>query len=435
MKSPIRFIFSILFVFVFYSCRNTDTSNSVLFQIQSATYTDDVLVDGTVEAVNSSTLACPRRLEGTIVFLIEEGVLVEEGDTVCILENRESENYLENLVVKVEQSKAQLAKSKADLEMQYALLEAQVQSNEAQTSITNLDTAQIKYLSIQQQKIKELELQIAVIQKEKFQKKLHFLEQINESELKKLKLQIEQDENQVDHIKSILNEMVMLAPQNGMAIRAKSWRSGEKVQEGDEVWGGMPLVKIPDKTEMKVIIQASESNYKRISEGNKVEYTFNAMPGNLAWGSIQKKAPMGKPIKRNSKVKQFEITATVDSFKVIPELGLSANCKVILTEVFDTIVIPQLAIFDEDSIKVVYVKKRKKFEKREILLGESSLKQAVIIAGLNGNEIISFQKPTKTKMKRIVLLPDSLKIVKVEPNVEQSMPIPMEGMPTEKIMN
>jgi hypothetical protein len=81
------------------------------------------------------------------------------------------------------------------------------------------------------------------------------------------------------------------------------------------------------------------------------------------------------------------------------------------------------------------VKKRKKFEKREILLGESSLKQAVIIAGLNGNEIISFQKPTKTKMKRIVLLPDSLKIVKVEPNVEQSMPIPMEGMPTEKIMN
>ena len=293
--------------------------------------------------------------------------------------------------------------------MNFALLKAQVENNEAQTSITNLDSAQLVYLSPQQRKIKELELEKAAIEKVKFEQKLHFLEQINESELKKSKLKIERNQNRADRIGERLNNLILVSPQDGLVIRGIAWATGNKVQEGDQAWSGMPVANIPDLSEMKVTIQAPESAYKRIAENDEIVYTFDAMPGNMAWGKILKKAPMGKPINRNSKVKYFEITASVDSFKIIPDLGISANARIILAQVSDTIVVPQLAIFNEDSINVVYVKNGHNFERREVLLGVSSPKEAVITAGLSGNEVVTYEKPATSKIKSTVLLPDSLK--------------------------
>jgi hypothetical protein len=56
---------------------------------------------------------------------------------------------------------------------------------------------------------------------------------------------------------------------------------------------------------MKVMISASEGNYKRINVSDFVEYSFDAMPENKAWGKITKKAPVGQPVSENSKVKFF----------------------------------------------------------------------------------------------------------------------------------
>ena len=400
-------LFVLLFLLLLGSCKNKN--QSIYYQLIPATFSDIIKVEGTVEAVKSSTITCPSRINGTVIYIIEEGSLVQQGDTVCILENKELVNDYESLLTEVDKSKAQYEKSKADLEMNYAVLKAQVDNNEAQTQITNLDSAQLSYMSPQQRKIKELELKKAAIEKSKFEKKLEFLEKINESELKKVKLQIERNQNRADRIKDQLNDMIMVAAQSGIVMRGIAWATGNKVQEGDQAWGGMPVANIPDLSEMKVTIQAAESVYKRINEGDSLVYTFDAMPGNMAWGKISKKAPMGKPISRNSKVKYFEVTASVDSFKVIPDLGISANCMIVLAELTDTVIVPQLAIFDEDSMNVVYVKTGKHFEKREVLLGASSPKEAVIAAGLSGNEVVTFEKPVTGRIKSTVLLPDSLK--------------------------
>ena len=403
----------LLFIFIsvfFTSCR--EKNQSIYYKLIPSTFSDELIIEGTVEAVNSATIACPSRINGTIKYIVEEGAYVHKGDTVCILENSELSNNYENLLANVEKSKAQYEKSKADLKMSYAVLKAQVENNNAQTQITNLDSAQLSYLSPQQRKIKELELEKAAIEKAKYEKKLEYLEKINKSELEKLKLQIDRTQFRADRIKERLDNMVLISPQDGLVLRGIAWATGNKVQEGDQGWSGMPVATIPDMTEMKVVIQAPESEYKRIKENDQVLYTFDAMPGNRAWGKILKRAPMGKPINNKSKVKYFEITATVDSFKVIPDLGISANCKVMLAEVTDTVVVPQLAIFDEDSISVVYVKHGHHFEKREVLLGESSPKEAVIIAGLNGDETVSFEKPLSSKIKSTILLPDSLKLNK-----------------------
>lgn len=108
------------------------------------------------------------------------------------------------------------------------------------------------------------------------------------------------------------------------------------------------------------------------------EITFDAMPGNKAWGKITRKSPIGQPVARGSKVKTFEVEASVDSSLTIPTPGLSARCNVIVKRIKNAVVIPQLAIFDEDSSKVVYVKSKSGYEKRKVTTGASSPSRTVI---------------------------------------------------------
>jgi HlyD family secretion protein len=133
------------------------------------------------------------------------------------------------------------------------------------------------------------------------------------------------------------------------------------------------------------------------------------MPGNNAWGKIIRKAPVGKPISRGSRIKYFEITASVDSFKVLPEVGLSANCLIALAMDSNKIVLPHLAVFDHDSMKVVYVKKGSShFEMRQVLQGQSSPTNTIISAGLDSGEVVTLVKPDIAKVQTTQFLPDSL---------------------------
>ena len=410
-KLPLLLVL-LIFGLIVTSCQDTEKKEILINHIAHINFEDILTVDGTVNAVRSVTMTCPQQIDGEIVYLIEDGTYVKAGDLVCQLENRETQDVIDQLAIAVENAKANLTKTKANLEMRYAQLDAQVKTNEVQTSIANLDSLQLIYASPVQRRVKELELQKAAIIKNKLTKKLKALDIINKNQIKRMELQIKSQENRQSMIMAIIDQMTIKATQSGMAMRAISYRTDKTVQEGDEVWDNMPLVNIPDMTEMKVKILASESSYKRMNIGDRVEYTFDAMPGNVASGKILSKAPIGQPITRNSKVKFFEVEASMDKSKVLPTPGLSVSCNVILQRVKDTIVVPQIAIFDEDSIKVVYVKQEKGYEKRQINIGPSSPKLAVIAKGLTGKESLSLIKPSSASVKKTTLLPVSTRKIK-----------------------
>jgi len=401
-------------VLILVCCSCTQKKNKEIC-IHSLTHTDfenSLTVDGVVEAVRSVTLSCPRGTEGEVIYLIEDGKKVEAGEVVAILENRELQNDYEQMLIEVENTKAIQNKSKVELEMRYAILDAQVKNNIAQTAIANLDSLQLEFASPVQRQIKELELEKANIIRTKLQRKLKALNIINKSQIRRMELQILRRENRASSIKDRLEMLTIKAPQAGMALRAISNMTGRKILEGDQVWGNMPLITIPDLTEMKVKILASEASYKRINLKDAVEYSFDAMPGNFARGKITNKAPVGQAVKENSKVKFFEIEATIDSAGILPKPGLTTSCKIIILRIKDTIVVPQLAIFEEDSTKFVYVKQLEGFERREIKTGASSPKSAVIIAGLSGSESLSLIKPTASDILKNTFLPKAKKTKK-----------------------
>ena len=398
-------ILSLFFLIFIFSCTFHENNELPTYTVSKGNFENTIVVDGFTEPLNSSNAACPPYIEGVVAFLVEDGTIVSEGEVVCIVEVQELQTNYDQLLINLENAEVGLNKTKADLGAQYALLEAQVKTNAAETEIARLDSLQLKYLTPNQAKIKELELERVMIDKERYEKKLKALAVIQQSEIRRYEMEMRQFESRVQAVKKQLDDLTVVAPKGGLAIRAIYPITRSKLQVGDPVWHLMPLVTIPELSEMKIKITAPEADYRYINIGDSVIYTFDAMPDNVAWGKITMKSPVGQQYKEGSKVKFFEIEASIDSTLKMPEPGFTANCRVILQQVKDTLVVPQIAVFEEDSVKVVYVKKKNNYEMRQVLTGTSSAKEVIITSGLLGDEIVSLAKPRSSLVKKKVLLP------------------------------
>lgn len=400
-KNKIRIFSFIVISLMFVSCKNkVEISSIPSYKLIKTDYVDKVIVEGIVEAAKTTTIACPR-LQGdaTIVYLVHEGTYVKEGDTVCVLQSTEMENKYTELEQKLEDARAEYNKSLANLELQYIMLQAQVKIIEAQTAITELDSVQLNFSTPIRKEIINLQMEMANVEKNKLLSQLSFLERINKSELHKLKIKIKQYKKRAKDAKEKLDELTLTANASGMVIHSILWTSKEKVREGDIVWGRMPLVQIPNLSKMQVNLLLNEASYKRIERNQDVEIQIDAFPEIKVYGKIIKKATVGKPVKKNSKIKVFEVVASIDSTSknILP--GLSATCNVIINKQPDTLIIPLVSVFEDDSIKYVYRQEGKKYAKNNIKIGESNRKIAIIISGIKENDVIALTKPPLSLIK------------------------------------
>ncbi len=387
------------------SCGDSKDDKNLLMTVKTTDFEDVLTVDGTVQTVRSYSISYLEDADSKIVYLVESGTMVDSGQVVCVLESNSLMEDYDDVLTQIESNEAALNKTKADLALQFALLEAQVKNSDAQSALASLDSLQLLYASPRQKRLKELELERNAIEKKKLKQKLAALETINQSQLRKQELQLERLYVRLQTAKEKLERLTLVSPIAGLANRSLSWLTDETLQVGDQAYSGMPLITIPDLNQVKVSILASESQYKRIHVGDSVAFRFDAMSGNVAWGKIASVAPVGRPISRTNAVKVFEVEASVDHVDRVPKPGLSASCRIFMKRIPNVITIPQVAIYDVDSIKVVYVKHGKTFEERQVLLGESSPEQVVIVKGLTENEKLSLLKPSSSKVKKQTRIP------------------------------
>jgi hypothetical protein len=156
----------------------------------------------------------------------------------------------------------------------------------------------------------------------------------------------------------------------------------------------MPIAKMPNTSSYKVKFFLSEREYKLIEKDFPFEARLHSKA--IIKGKIKSKAPIGKPIKKNSKVKVFEVIATVDSLNFKPKPGQSVRCDITTKTIPDAYILPLLTIFHEDSINVVYVSHQNKFERRPITIAYKNATQAIVKNGLEADEEVALAKPHKS---------------------------------------
>ena len=380
----------------FASCSSGIEGKLPSYAVERRAYEDVLVMEGHTESVNSVNIHCPPNVDGAIVNIVENGTYVKKGDVVCIIEDMNVANNYDRLLLDLESAYADLEKLKASQRLDSALLDAQVRNNDAETMLAGFDSLQMFYMSPTDRKTKELQLERAAIERTRLLKKVESTKVMQKIDLMRMEKHIAWVKRNLDAEQKKMESLTIRSPKDGLAVRGRRWPwSDETWSIGDNVWNGRVVVTLPDFEDMKVILYAQETEYKRLQMGDSVMYTFDAMPENRGWGRITKLASVGQTRTSGSQVKTFEIEASVDSLLAPVEPGLSVRCHIYIKHIPDTIVIPTISIFDKDSLKVIYVQKGRKYEEREVTLGVGSPKMTIIADGLREGECIALIKPRK----------------------------------------
>ena len=407
---------SIISLYFFCNSSNQDQSK-ILFQTNCEKFVLTVDSEGELEAKNSFLLQTPQVWPAPkISYLAPEGTQVKKDDIVVKFEADQIEKNYKNAIEEVEIAKAEAKKKNAELELQRLLYESQKRSAEVSAAASKLQLSNLEFESPRNKEIKKLEIAQQELEAERARKKLVSLEKIQMAERSHAQMRIKQAENKQSRSKMQLDKLILKAPFEGLIVHETNWINGQKVQEGDALYPGNPVVKLPDLTIIQAKLQIGETEAQKVKKGQQAIVTVPSIGSVQLSGKVTKVARIAKPIKKGSKVKKVEVIVEIDStFQgLVP--GLTARSTITIGEIDDAIVVPQECLFEKDSVKIVYVYNDGDFEAHAVAISEQNENFYVIVSDLKGGEKLALREPPSSKIN----FPDSLKAPELPEKKEES---------------
>ncbi len=385
----------------FLSCVNK-YDRILTYKVEKKDFINKIKTQGVIEAKRFVVVPCPQIWpQPKINTLVPEGSFIKKGDIVCLMDAAQVELDYKNALNELESVQAEYIKTEADIKLQRMLLESQVKSVEASVEISKLQAKKLEFVSPIKRQITELQIQRSELEMAKIDKKLASLKIIQQSELNRMKMKIKQAENKVNRATMFLDELTIKSPVDGMVVYAQNLLTGQKVKEGDALFGGMPIVQIPAAEGMEVKLKVNETQVKRIQSGQQVKISIDALPKIKLTGKVTKVASMGKPIKKDSKIKAFDVSVELDSTNSDFQIGLTTTCEIYTQTFVDTFAIPLDCVFEKDSLNIVYVRNGSKFKTRAVTLENRGDNFVVIKEGLIGGEALALTEPSQSLIQAL----------------------------------
>lgn len=186
------------------------------------------------------------------------------------------------------------------------------------------------------------------------------------------------------------------APHDGFFVYEKTW-FGQKIDVGSTVFPGNKIANIPNLDKMEAVLNVLETEAVGIVEKQSATVFIDAFPDRPLHGIITKISATASPIARNSPVKYFNVTVTLDNADpdwIRPESQVTAT--IAISRIEDTIFVPNQAIFSDGNSNWVLLRKGGSLEKQEIVLGLRGANRSQIVSGLEKDAQIALFPPSES---------------------------------------
>ena len=333
-----------------------DAGNTGSVQVVRGELQKKLLLDGELRAVSSRTIFSSTSAEVKITYLPTEGSLVRAGERVVELDNSTILTRIKDIDERIIAAENDIVKTSSQHEA--ALRDMEV-------VLSNL------WLVYEQSKL-DVKVPASVVPRRKFQEnqlafdkgKTEYENQLNKIEQKKreqaaeLKVKvIEKDKLgvQLNQVKANLASMTLTAPADGMVIYGDHWMERRKIQVGDMVWGGFPLVRLPDLKEMEVLAQVNEVDGPRLSIGQRANVRLDSYPDIEITGSVKNIAQTAIKASWMAKAKVFLVVIGLDhTVAEIMKPGMSAQISLAINQEPAQLLVPRSAVqFEGGSANVM----------------------------------------------------------------------------------
>jgi HlyD family secretion protein len=315
-----------------------------------------LLLDGELRAVSSRTIFSSTSEEAKITYLPPEGSIVRTGERVVELDNTA-------ILTRITDIEERIIAAENDIDRTRSQHEGALRDMEV--VLSNL------WLAYEQSKL-DVNVPTSVVPRRKYQEnqlafdkgKTEYDNQLAKIEQKKkeqaAELQVKVIEKdklgvRLNQIKANLASMTLTAPADGMVIYGEHWMERRKIQVGDMVWGGFPLVRLPDLKQMEVLAQVNEVDGPRLSIGQKGQVRLDSYPDIEITGSVKSIAQTAIKASWMAKAKVFLVVIALD--KTVGEImkpGMSAQVTLAISDQPAQLLVPRSAVqFEEGSAQVM----------------------------------------------------------------------------------
>lgn len=396
MNNFMRFILFTCFV-ILVSCGKKETKQIPTGRAVRGTFYVDLYEEGEIEAVQSTNILAPRiswrygNLK--ITEMVKDGQEVNAGDTLIVFDPSEVLKSIvdaeSSLEIALEEYDRMLAQHASDLEDLKAAYEVSRLSHEI---------SKIRFeSSVHESEIMKREIQLnldkAEISLQRAKEQIDNRLKIQNEEVKQKKISINQFQLRLDEAHETLQMLNVVSPSSGIAIIEVNRSSDNKFQIGDQCWGGLSIIKLPNLSSLKAITQINEVDISKINEGLNVEIKPDAFSDSTYAGNVSKIANLAVNKERSSKIKVFpvEILLSETNKNLLP--GLTVSCRIIIDKIDDVLYIPLDAVNREGESTFVYKKSGGGYNKTEVETGINNTDYIVILDGLKEGDDIALINP------------------------------------------
>lgn len=407
--------------------QTTKKVNVIFATVEKGTFVHEVNGKGSAESAKNVDVASQVEGSATIISLVAEGTDVKKGQLLVELDSSDIDEKYDSQVVTTNSSLATLNSSRATLRSAEISLEEYVEGTFEQTWMEyensiftaehdrkkSSDTAAytgrlvtLGFATEQTYEVKKVDFEKAKNTLEVADlKKMTLLKYTSEKQITSLMSDIEtarakvnSDRNSYEinkrreeRYKEQSENCRIRAPQDGQVVYAnqdsRRMSESEMIKEGATVRNRQVLIRLPDKTQMRVKAMINEANISSVAVGQPAKITFDSIPGRVVSGEVVKVNPYPEIVWMSS-AKDYVTMVKIN--EELPELrsGLTAQVRIIAKEQKDALMVPVQCVLEYDSKKYCLTYNEGVWGCKEVWLGDSNEKQVVIKKGLNEGDVV-----------------------------------------------
>lgn len=204
-----------------------------------------------------------------------------------------------------------------------------------------------------------------------------------------------------------LAALTLTSPVDGMVtvlpnLRARTSPFGggttPPFKEGDRAWAGAGIAEVPELTTIQANAPVYEADRGKVAPGQPASLRVDGVPDKEHKGQVFEISTLAKLDYSSYPVrKSFDMTVRLEAPDPRLRPGMSANFRVEVERLPNSIVIPAEAVFDKGGRIVAYVLANSGFEERLLEIARRGDGQVLVARGLKQGERIALKDPTVPK--------------------------------------
>lgn len=379
------------------SCRGKEVTDVQVTPVRKGTFLEELTEQGTIEAVNSISISAPvisyRYGSLKIAKIIDDGKEVEKGDTIMIFDPSEIKRAIIQAEQQLEIARAEHDKLKSTQQSEIEDLEADLELARISQEMSKINFETATYEPEATKKEISLKLESATIALNRAQEQIENKKVIHREDLLQKSLTIRQLTSTLAEANSSMNNLFMVSPVKGIAIKEMNWNTDQKWAVGDQPYTGSRIIELPDLSEMRAEVKINEVDISKVLPGQKVEIRPDAYSDSVFSGKVEAVANLAQNKDYKTKIKIFPVQIRISGQSKTLLPGLTVSCKIIVSEIPDVLYIPLESLFNEQGIDYVYLKSGSGFKRRDVKTGAINTDYAIVTEGLAENDQVALSNP------------------------------------------